>query len=354
VLEADDEADEFASRVLWDGATPLRWLSADEAVRVGLDPRGPEPYGPSDADEGDAVTGEELEARAAEREKAMDESGWARSDEDAGEKAMDESGWARSDEDAGEEDDGEEDDDDEDDDDEDDDDEDGAETDDAKAAGAGVGSAGETASEEEMEEEEMEEEELRQALPDSVGVAGVALRNPSAGVAKMLQRVSKGELPRGFRRAQKVADLKQTPPRLKWAEPVAGAGSPGRVLCHAVMRLLFAPGLSIDRQAYAFFHNKRRVLRERADMLDDASLGGAASDGSAGRAKQQLLDESNAVWPTLLWASGVGFKEAAVQASGAMIETRVELLRLVVSLLSKPLFADTDAESPVRETPWHG
>lgn len=209
-------------------------------------------------------------------------------------------------------------------------------------AGAGLGAADEeaTAPASGGASCQDDDDEPRQAHPDVVDVGGIPLSNPSHGVSKILKRVSRGELPRGFRRAQKVADLSQPPPRLRWeAAAEDAADSPARRLCHALMRLLFAPGLCVDDLSYALYHNKRRVLRERAATAADA--------GSGGRASERVLDEANAVWNTLLWAPGVGFQKTTVQATSAMLEARIELLRLMVSLLSKPLFADTDAEAPV-------
>ncbi|KAA0170118.1 hypothetical protein FNF27_06710 [Cafeteria roenbergensis] len=384
VVSADPETDDFARRVLWEGARPLGWESAAEAERVGIDPAGAEPYGPSDVDDRDEVPAEELEQRMAELERAREEAGWkgrgsaaappsAGATEAQGAAATEGGGAAGKDAPAGpagEADGGDED--------------DGGT---ASAAAAGIG-GGDSDGEDGADGDDDGEDDGDEPEEEMSVVPG----HPAEAVGKALQQVARGVLPPGFRRAQRKANVTVPPPRLRWEEDpsrdgAAGAGetggvaaaragagsgkgdaatgsaaasaagapadastkgpwrSPGQRLCHAVMRLLFAPGLCIDAKSHAFYQNKRRVLRERASAVRDAApaMGAAAGATDAGAS---LLDESNAVWPTLLWAGGVGYTKQAAAPSSAMVEARVELLRLVVALVSEPLFRPTDGDCP--------
>ena len=61
-------------------------------------------------------------------------------------------------------------------------------------------------------------------------------------------------------------------------------------------------------------------------------------------------DETNAVWPMLLWAGGVSFPVAGRTPTTAQVEARMELLRLLIALCSGPLYATPNPAAPVRNS----
>jgi len=112
------------------------------------------------------------------------------------------------------------------------------------------------------------------------------------------------------------------------------------------MSLLFTPGLCIEQYQYDGFIS--RMSAARADAAEaaasraaaraaaDAQAGEAAHDGGDdGGADAVVPDESNAVWPMLLWRGGVGFPGLEVPSTTAFHGARVDVLRLVLALSSQ-------------------
>ena len=88
-------------------------------------------------------------------------------------------------------------------------------------------------------------------------------------------------------------------------------------------------------QTYTAFKDKlAEVQSDAADGVADDEEGGA--------------DESNAVWPMLLWRPGVGFSKVQAPAVTTWNANRTELLRLLIALASQSLYMTPQAASPPR------
>jgi hypothetical protein len=321
LFESADNVDDFAEQVLWNGRIPAGYLSDDEVVRVGLDPSGQVPYGPSDLDD-EPPSEDEKERRALELQRAVVESSAVPSgSSSSGGEAKSSPSSASVDTATAQE-------------------EDSAPA--AASSGSKVPSREvgegveltEGSSERSHEEEAAVTTEDQASPPEEAEMPGTEEGedseaeaeqegDPTVHVRRTMKRIAKGELPPGFRRAQPLADLSEPPPQLLWVDAppldIGLEGEPlGSILSHSLMSLMFAPGLTVEEQGFAFYMNKRRVLKDKKES--------------------KVLNENNAIWPTILWAGGVGYPAIKPSASAAMVEARVELLRLLVSLGSAPLF----------------
>ena len=98
----------------------------------------------------------------------------------------------------------------------------------------------------------------------------------------------------------------------------------GRQMVHAVLRLAFAPGLTVQQKEWNLFR----------DQLDKSS-------------KVTGATVANAVWPSLLWYGGIGF-QLAPPCSSWLNQNRHELLRCLVALLSAELYVTPDPRAPAR------
>jgi hypothetical protein len=125
------------------------------------------------------------------------------------------------------------------------------------------------------------------------------------------------------------------------------------------MSLLFTPGLCVEQLQYDAFISRmaaarsdaaeaavaRAAARAAAAAQQSASPAAAyAADGGAAPAAAEAAeedeepvvpDESNAVWPMLLWRGGVGFPGLEVPSATAFHGARVDVLRLILALSSQ-------------------
>eukprot|EP01138_Halocafeteria_seosinensis_P014632 gb/GECG01014937.1/.p1 GENE.gb/GECG01014937.1/~~gb/GECG01014937.1/.p1 ORF type:complete len:1072 (+),score=149.30 gb/GECG01014937.1/:1-3216(+) len=139
----------------------------------------------------------------------------------------------------------------------------------------------------------------------------------------------------------------------------------GRVLVHTVMHLLFAPGFTVDQGAWTMFrrkfneeearHRQSRHTGEEDEETDDenGSHNGKEDDNEPIEATADVSEHdqrtlSNAVWPSILWAGGVGFPKITPPKSGTYDSNRVEALRLLQAIMSQPLYKEADPHKPFR------
>jgi hypothetical protein len=124
----------------------------------------------------------------------------------------------------------------------------------------------------------------------------------------------------------------------EWAPSTQTDAAPplGLRVLHATLRLLFSKSFSVSDVAHEIF--------VKCAAADEAGAAAAGDD----IAVAPLPTVSNAVWPMLLWAPGSGARDVTPPPPpAAVVAARIDLLRLLLALLSSPLFRD--ASKPQRQ-----
>jgi len=98
----------------------------------------------------------------------------------------------------------------------------------------------------------------------------------------------------------------------------------GRQMVHAVMRLAFAPGLTVQQNEWNLFQDQL----EKSSKVTGATI-------------------ANAVWPSLLWYGGIGF-QLSPPNRGWLNQNRQELLRCIIALLAAELYVTPNPRAPAR------
>ena len=145
--------------------------------------------------------------------------------------------------------------------------------------------------------------------------------------------------------------------------PVADTTLPlGTTLVHAVMNALFVGEYTVTAEQIYSFGSKLAVSRAKAQALEEAKLkaqeareqqqqnnGNNNEEEIQDPPEEIIPDEKNAVWPSLLWKSGVGAPDLTVYpVSATIIENRIDVLRLLIALCSGPLYISPKPQSPAQ------
>ena len=107
-----------------------------------------------------------------------------------------------------------------------------------------------------------------------------------------------------------------------WVKSARAGESPlGVDIVNATLRLLFSPFYSVSDVAHKVFETVA-----------------GATDGATSATPASVCDT---VWPMLLWAPGCGARDVTPPPPPAsIVAARVDLLRLLIALLSSPLYSD--------------
>jgi hypothetical protein len=189
------------------------------------------------------------------------------------------------------------------------------------------------------------------ALPDSpTGVssseAGVAAVNATAAAPAAAPPAA----------ASGAAEPSEPSEPVRWEPLHPGATAAdrpplGRQLVHAVMRCLFFPGLTVTLAQWDMYATRKETAEAAAEAAAAAAAAAgdtAAASGSAAPVAAVRVQDSNAVWPMLMWTGGVTFPPVPRSADPGHMANRIELLRLLVATCSQPLFCMPDAHNPPR------
>jgi hypothetical protein len=128
------------------------------------------------------------------------------------------------------------------------------------------------------------------------------------------------------------------------AAPAAPAdcSPPGLALTHALLALLFCPNLTVHPYSWEAYEAR---CAEAAAAAAGGGTAAAAADPAAGGAPgapppPRALTPANSVYPSLVWAGGAVFPTLRPPpARDEWLRARVDLLRLLLALLSGPLYA---------------
>jgi hypothetical protein len=120
------------------------------------------------------------------------------------------------------------------------------------------------------------------------------------------------------------------------------------------MNLLFLPAFTVDTSAFESFQMKisdcRAKAAARTAMLAHPE-GQAVLEAEAAAASEiddgVVPDESNAVWPMLLWKEGISFDTQMPVPTVEHLANRCEILRLLLAMVSGPLFHPPSPHDPV-------
>lgn len=130
----------------------------------------------------------------------------------------------------------------------------------------------------------------------------------------------------------------------------AGAGPGAGTTYDAIQRFGRARMADLGDMGTRPGSNDAAATSAAAADHEDAAAAGSGSDGddeARAAARANLPNESNAVWPMLLWKGGVGFPGIAAQSAAKLLGPRIELLRLLLAICCEPLYVEPRPQDPV-------